>query len=156
MNGAWLSVPAASLALSLAAANPDGAALTKLGLAGNWAVDCSQAISDANPNVIFDVSGGQAGDQAPQYIERGPNGAAGTAALSGVRDLSNGQIAITFTIADSMGGPSAKIVMNNVLIKDGNRFRFLEAKSGDGQETISGGVQKSNGQQTKWLQKCGG
>jgi hypothetical protein len=152
MSGAWLSVPAAALALSLAAANPDGVALTQLGLAGNWAVDCSQAISDANPNVTFDT----AGDQAPQYIERGPNGAAGDAALSNVHSLANGQVAITFTIVNNMGGQSAKIVMNNVLIKDGNRFRFLEAKSGDGQETISGGVQKSNGQQTKWLQKCGG
>jgi len=152
MSAAWLSVPAASLALGLVAANPDAAALTQLGLAGNWAVDCSQAISDTNPNVTFDATG----DQAPQYIERGPNGAAGNAALSGVHALANGKVAITFTIVNNFGGQNTKIVMNNVLIKDGNRFRFLEAKSGDGQETISGGVQKSNGQQTKWLQKCGG
>src|SRR5208282_2154438 len=80
MSGAGLAIPAAVLAVFSAAANPDSAALTQLGLAGDWAIDCRQAISDANPHVTFAAPG----DQIPEYIERGPNGAAGTAAISNV------------------------------------------------------------------------
>ena len=54
-----------------------------------------------------------------------------------------------------MNGQPATIVMNNVLIKDGNRFRFLEVKTGD-RASVSGGIKKANGEATKWLQKCGG
>ncbi len=59
------------------------------------------------------------------------------------------------TITENMNGQPATIVMNNVLIKDGNRFRFLEVKTGD-RASVSGGIKKANGEATQWLQKCGG
>src|SRR5208282_4314832 len=108
-------------------------------------------ISDANPHVTFAAPG----DQIPEYIERGPNGAAGTAAISNVRALAGGQISLTMTVAGNFGVPGKQVVMDNLLIKDGNRFRFLEVKA-NGQASVSGGIAKANGEATKWLQKCGG
>ncbi|HXP12978.1 MAG TPA: hypothetical protein VN795_04890 [Stellaceae bacterium] len=155
MNGAGYAIPAAVLAAVTAAANPDGAALTRLGLAGEWAVDCRQAISDANPHVTFATSDAAPGDQSPRYIESGPNGAVGTASIGNIRALAGGQISLTMTVTQNLGGESAKIVMDNVLIKDGNRFRFLEVKA-NGQASVSGGITKANGEATQWLQRCGG
>src|ERR1700689_1862533 len=152
MSGAGLAVPAAALALTLAASNPDGAALTQLGLSGNWAVDCQKAISDDNPHVTFATPG----DQYPEYIERDPGGMQGAAAVSNVHTLQGGQIAMILTVTSNFGGRATQIVMNNVLVKDGDKFRFLEIKSDSGQTVVSGGIVKANGQPTKWLQKCGG
>ena len=152
MSGAGLTVPAAVLALALAAANPDSAALTQLGLSGNWAVDCQKAISDDNPHVTFATPS----DQYPEYIERDPGGMQGAAAVSNVRALPSGQIAMVFTVTSNFGGQTTQIVMNNVLVKDGDKFRFLEIKSAGGGTAVSGGIVKASGQQTKWLQKCGG
>ncbi|HXM84241.1 MAG TPA: hypothetical protein VN899_00435 [Stellaceae bacterium] len=152
MSGAGLAVPAAALALTLAASNPDGAALTQLGLSGNWAVDCQKAISDDNPHVTFATPG----DQYPEYIERDPGGMQGAAAVSNVHTLQGGQIAMILTVTSNFGGRATQIVMNNVLVKDGDKFRFLEIKSDSGQTVVSGGIVKANGQPSKWLQKCGG
>ena len=152
MSGATLTVPAVLLAVVSAAANPDSAALTRLGLAGDWAIDCKKPLGPDNPRVTFSAQG----DQAPRYIESGPQGAVGSAAVGDVRALPGGQISLTMTVTQDFGGQPAKIVMNNVLIKDGNRFRFLEVKTGDGQASVSGGITKANGEATKWLQKCGG
>ncbi len=151
MSGAGYAIPAAILAVVSAASNPDGAALTRLGLAGNWAVDCQKPLGDDNPGVTFAASG----DQSPQYIESGRQGAVGTASIGNVRALPGGQISLTMTVADNFGAPGKQVVMNNVLIKDGNRFRFLEVTA-DGQASVSGGIKKANGEATKWLQKCGG
>jgi hypothetical protein len=152
MSGAGLAVPAAILAAALAASNPDSAALTQLGLSGEWAIDCQKPLSDDNPHVTF----AEPGDQPPQYIESGATGVVGTAAISNVRALADGQIAMILTVAENFGGQVTTIVMNNVLIKDGSRFRFLEVKSDNGQVSVSGGIAKANGAPTKWLQKCGG
>ena len=152
MSGAFLAIPAAALAVTLAAATPDGAALTQLGMAGDWAIDCQKPVADDNPRVSFAVADGQ----APQYIERGPGGSQGTAVISEVRALSGGQIAMTMTITDTLGGAGRQVVMNNVLVKTGDKFRFLEAKAAAGPAEISGGVIQASGAPTKWLQKCGG
>jgi hypothetical protein len=152
MSGAGLAVPVAVLAVGLAAANPDSAALTQLGLAGEWAVDCQKPLGDDNPHVTFAAPG----DQPPQYIESGAQGPVGAGFISNVRALSGGQIALTLTVTENFGGQSSTIVMNNVVLKDGNRFRFFEVKTGDGRVSVSGGVEKTKGEATKWLQKCGG
>ena len=83
-------------------------------------------------------------------------GMQGAAAVSNVRMFQGGQIAMILTVTSNFGGKATQIVMNNVLIKDGDKFRFLEIKSDSGQTVVSGGIVKANGQQTKWLQKCGG
>lgn len=152
MNGAGFAIPAAVLALVSAASNPDSAALTRLGLAGDWAVDCQKPLGDDNPGVTFDAPG----DQTPHYVESGPQGVVGSAAIGDVRALSGGQISLRMTITQNPGGEGAKIVIDNVLIKDGNRFRFLEVRTGDGKVSVSGGIRKADGEATQWLQKCGG
>jgi hypothetical protein len=152
MSGAGWTVPAAVLAVSLAASNPDSAALTRLGLAGDWAVDCQKPLSDDNPHVTFTAPG----DQSPQYIESGPQGVVGGAAIGDVRSLPGGQVAMTMTVSNDFGGKTTTIVMNNLLVQDGSRFRFLEVKAEGGQAPVSGGIEKASGQATKWLQKCGG
>jgi len=151
MSGAGLAIPAAVLAVILAAANPDSAALTRLGLEGDWAVDCQKPLGPDNPGVTFAAPA----DQPPQYIESGPQGPVGSASVGDVRVLPDGQISLSLTITENMNGQPATIVVNNVLIKDGNRFRFLEVKTGD-RASVSGGIKKANGEATKWLQKCGG
>jgi len=151
MSGAGYAIPAAVLAVVSAASNPDSAALTRLGLAGDWAVDCQKPLGDDNPGVTFAAPS----EQSPRYIESGPQGAVGTALIGDVRALPGGQISLTMTIADNFGVPGKQVVMNNVLIKDGNRFRFLEVKA-NGQASVSGGIKKANGEATQWLQKCGG
>ena len=132
-------------AASAAQAGPDSDALTKFGLIGSWAIDCSAPPSMTNPVQIFVPS--NAGEPTRQLLV----GNSDVDRIMPIHDaimITDDRLRLSF--------PQNDVTVTIVLVKDNGRIRPLESTTNDGRTLVSGGIVQANGQQTTWLEKCPG
>lgn len=134
-----------AVAASAARAGTDSDALSKFGLIGSWAIDCTAPPSMTNPVQIFVPS--NAGEPTRQLLVGNPD----VDRIMPIHDaimITDDRLRLSF--------PQNDLTVTVVLVKDNGRIRPLESTTSDGRTLVSGGIVQANGQQTTWLEKCPG
>ena len=126
-----------------ATADPDIDALSKFGLLGSWAVDCTNPPSTANPHLAFAPS--QSGYPTRTLRMGG---------FSETMEMRNARIIAPDRLAYFDAGLSPKSSFNVILAKVGERFRSYESIRTDGTHLIKEGKSVSSGNPTMVFQRC--
>ena len=124
-------------------ADQDNDAIQTLGLAGEWAVDCSQPASRNDAHLSFTASAGGApryrmatGDTSPDIVT----------IIHDVRKSAENQIALSM--------PFAGHDFDLVMIISAGKLRTLQSVNDRRETIIRNGVMRSTGRPTDWFSKC--
>ena len=138
-----LTAAAAGLVLGIASASANGDALTKSGLAGNWAQDCAQPASEANWYDIYAVAGD---GRLTETLVNKPGETYRVSELTHFRVLANKRPAYTME--------QDKEILDIVVQFEGGRQRTWSSMVHGGKAYIKNGKLVANGSETIWFNRC--
>ena len=140
-----LTAAAASLVLGIASASASASddALTKSGLAGNWAQDCAQPASEANWFDIYAVTGD---GRLTETLVNKPGETYRVSELTHFRVLANKRPAYTME--------QDKEILDIVVQLEGDRQRTWSSVAHGGKAYIRNGKLVANNSETLWFNRC--
>src|SRR5215467_3991249 len=136
------------LLISFADAQPATRALRDFDLLGRWAIECTRPASPMNEHSLFSLT---SVGNAWVLNDFGPDYDGMVYRIVDARRVAPDKLSLRQVLASD-----ENVVLDVVMVKDGDRIRIWSSRTGDGNVLVQDGtIASARDQRTRWAGRCG-